>query len=284
MVKRKSKRMRLAQRRRKRNMWIFFLCASFAIGVYAALGHVSVNDNLEIKYISVQGNNALNAEELAVTVERKLAKVRFKLFYGGTVFTYDKKSIIDDLLREYPRLKRVNIRADGISTLILDIDEREPSAMWCAYIKNIKHDCYFMDENGFVFEKISDLNDAIASGEYDIGNMIEYKGYFSGRAIGKTFLPDHFNSLRDFIDRIKTETSFNVKYVEIFDDEAEIYGDNMPTLKIKLNDDLQKVLSYLKITVNSESYRDFSMKKDLNNSDGNDGYIDLRFGNRVYYK
>ncbi|MCD5384580.1 MAG: hypothetical protein LRZ97_01535, partial [Candidatus Pacebacteria bacterium] len=70
----------------------------------------------------------------------------------------------------------------------------------------------------------------------------------------------------------------SVTKVAILDKELHIMSVEHPILKVKLDDYLERTAEYVEATLNSADYKSF-----VNNTEVVE-YIDLRFGNRIYYK
>jgi len=273
MQKRITKRTRLAQKKRKKNILLAVLVLGLLVIAYAGLGWGLTHEKVAITTIAVSGNTVVSAEILEATVKQGFAVTRALLLYGGTIFTYDKSAIVADLLYTYPRLKSAILSAKKIDTLELTVTERVAVAQWCSdqeadLVVGVPS-CYLLDEDGFVFEHV----DGMADG------LIIYEGDLAGEVLRQTLLHGDFARVQDFVVKLNSSVGAKVKKVTLLEDEFEVRGEQYPVLKIKLNDNLERVLSYVQVTLDSQEYKDFVSEKEVGN-----GYIDLRFGNRVYYK
>jgi len=163
MQKRITKRTRLAQKRRKKNMLLTLAGLMLLIIAYAGLGWGLAQQKVTITNVQVVGNVVVSTEQLESTVRQGLGVVRGLLLYGGTIFTYDKKSIVADVLHAYPRLKNATLNMKDFHTLELTVAEREPVAQWCDGDKEYlgvgplnlavgPPSCYLVDGDGFVFD------------------------------------------------------------------------------------------------------------------------------------
>jgi len=269
MQKRITKRTRLAQKKRKKNILLTLAGISLLIIAYAGLGWGLSNEKVAIKNVVVNGNSEVRAEQLQETVRQGLAITRGLLLYGGTIFTYDKAAIIADVLYKYPRLEEVELNAGNIDTLELAVTERSAVAQWCEEPKTSQNFCYLLDEDGFVFESTDSQQDG----------LVVYKGDLAGEILRQTFLHGDFARVQGFVGKLKAEIGMDVKTVALLEDELEVQSEQYPLLKVKLRDSLERVLSYVQVTLDSQEYKDF-----VSENDANVNYIDLRFGNRVYYK
>ncbi len=276
MQKRITKRTRLAQKKRKKNILLSLAALVLLIIAYAGLGWGLSHEKVTITTVHVVDNDVVDAEALVTTVRQGFGVTRGLLLYGGTIFTYDKSAIVADLLYTYPRLKSVTLKAKKIDTLELTVVEREAVAQWCsekeANLEVELPSCYLLDEDGFVFERIDSRQNG----------LIVYKGDLAGEALRQNLLHDDFARVQDFVNKLKIEVDINVNMVILLDGEFEVQSEDHPLLKIKLDDNLKRVLSYVQVTLDSQEYKDFVNEETTEGA--KEHYIDLRFGNRVYYK
>jgi len=90
--------------------------------------------------------------------------------------------------------------------------------------------------------------------------------------------------VHNFIKKLKSDTGVDVTKVVLLGNEAEVHSASHPILKIKLDEELEKTLSYVQITLDSKEYKNFMEAQNDETIQISGKYIDLRFGNRVYYK
>ncbi len=290
MTARITKRTRLAQRRRKRRFIYLLLALGFLVLAYAGLGWGLTHKNVAITTIAISGNDVVKTEQLKSTVRQGLAVTRALLLYGGTVLTYDESGIKSDLLYTYPRLESVDIRIAKLDTLELVVAEREAVAQWCTGISpvNVAIDndeegsiiepvitelelpsCYLVDRDGFVFEKID--------GDVPQDDLVVYDGDLGGDVLRQSLLHGGFAEVHGFITGLR-ELSIEPLSVKLAGLEAEIVSEGHPLLKVLLDEKLKRTHSYVEVTLTSQEY------KELSESEEGAEYIDVRFGNRVYYK
>jgi hypothetical protein len=263
-----TKKVRLAHKRRKRKVFVFIVLCILLILSYAGMSFGLTHEKLAITTVEVTGNEQLEQADLRVVVEQGLAAVHALSLYGGTVFTYDDESITENLLNTYPRLASAALSMRDFHTLTLVVTERSPVAAWCY------EDCFFIDKSGFVFERV----DTVPEG------LVTYTGDLAPAPLRQVFLHGDFPRLDAFMQDLR-EIGIMPIAVHIFDGEAEIVSAEHPLLKIKLDAELDRTLSYIEVTLASDDYRQWhSQAEEGEEVDSSEAYIDVRFGNRVYYK
>ncbi len=260
-ARRITKRVRLAQKKRKSQLIFFLLFCVAAILAYAGLSLLLVQQGFKIETIVISNNKDVNADLIQITTRKNLASVNSMALFRGTILTYNKKSIKEDLLFTYPRLESVELNIIKLDTIEIVVEERIAVAQWCG------ESCYLVDRGGFVFEEIKSSRD----------DLVKFKGNLSRDVLRQTLLKEDFIRVNSLIKSLQN-SRIQVEVVDINDREMVIKNKEHPDFKIKIDDNLDRVFSYIEITLDSKGY-----KEKLATDDGV-GYIDLRFGNRIYYK
>ena len=260
-----TKRVRLAQRRRRRRLIKLSVLLSATVLLFAALVWGLTQDWATINKVSISGNNRVSNKQIESVVATQLAGVRAYGIYKGTILTYNEAGLIETLKYQYPLLRDVQVKISGINELSLEVTERIPVALWCREVE-----CYEVDQDGYIFNKVK---------EGSILKLVEYSGGMTGDVLRQHLLPNDFTKVQAFVSALIGNGS-RVVSVHILPNERElrIKSLNYPELRVKIDDDLDKVLAYLEVTLASTDYKAYVSEVSM------PGYIDLRFGNRVYYK
>ncbi len=261
-----TKRVRLAQRRkRQRLIKLSVLMIAGVLFFTASIWGLS-QEWATINKVTINGNNRVSNKQIESVVATQLAGLRAYGLYKGTILTYNEAELIEALKYQYPLLENVQIKIRGINELSLEVVEREPIALWCASVE-----CYEIDKEGYIFNKLN--------GGGSAPKLVEYSGGLAGDALRQHLLPNDFTKVQAFVSSL-INNGLKAVSVYILPDEGElrVKSLNYPELRVKIDDNLEKVLEYLEITLASADYKDYVSEV------GTVEYIDLRFGNRVYYK
>lgn len=253
---------RKMQRRRRiwRVLLILLLLAS-AIASFVAVFYIS---KFRIKNINVDGINILSEAEIQNITNNILSQKIAKIFPGDNIFLVNKNDIKEDALSKFLRIKNINVSRKFPDTLSIVIEERKTWAVFCALNSS---GCFLVASDGLLFDNALDFqgglllkiqNERIQKlglGDFIMGNKELVR------------LTTFKNSLEEYMDdRI-------VKIILKDGGIYELYFDGWYTIIDKDNDPEIAMANFI-LALNSEIKDDY---EDLE-------YIDLRFGNKVFYR
>jgi len=260
----KVRPVRLKTRRRNQRMYTAALCLLAGIGMIGILGASTHIQQLAVSDVTVSGARHLVPESLTNAVQSHLTSDRFELFSRANMFLYPKRTIEADLAQEFPRIKTVSVARESLlaSALVVAVEERSPYASWCT-----ESECYVLDARGFIFAEKSETTER----EYTF-----YGGLAGTQSpIGQVFLEGRLHGVVALLDALKNAgfppQSFSVT--------------NEKDFAITLASGQQLLGSFEKS--NEEFLRNLTTTLQAESLQGKFEtlqYIDLRFGNRVYYK
>ncbi|HWA32110.1 MAG TPA: hypothetical protein VG694_01525 [Candidatus Paceibacterota bacterium] len=274
---------RLKEIKKKRNAVVRRKIFFWALGIAALLAglvFLSRWGELNIENISIAGSKVVDAKEIQGVVRADLIGKYLFLFPKTNVAVYPKKKIEADLKAKFKRLEDIKLEIGELKTLDIKVTEREPAYIWCGENlpdSDTEEDCYFSDENGYVFDVAP----------YFSGDVyFKLYGPLSGsNPEGSEFLPDSFSHIIYFKDAI---TKLGLAPVALLADpggDADIYlssaGPVAQAPKIIFNPsaDVEKLAENLQAALGTEPlHTDFDKKYSSLQ------YLDMRFGDKVYYK
>ena len=262
----------LKNKRRKHFFGKILLYVFFSLVVFAALVYVSRNDALNISHAEIIGNKVIEAEAIKNAVQAELAGNYFWLFPKTNIFIYPKKNIKNKLLNEFDRLKDVQFSVKDRKNLKISVTERTPLYTWCGETppKNAgdKPKCYFLDDTGYIFDEAA---------------------YFSGdvyfRFYGPNWKEVNFQKLilfkKTFEDiRLSPVALYLEKNgdVRIFLSarDSRSFG---PEIIFRIDSDFKKIIGNLETALATEP-----LLSDFKKKYSSLECIDLRFGNKVYFR
>ena len=233
---------------------------------------------LRVDTVEVAGANVLDSKRLVEVVESRLGENYLWVIPKNSFFLLPRRGIKKTLQQEFPRIKSIGLNLLDTETLVVNIEERTPLALYCKEVVDSTNvsDCYFMDEEGFVFSEAPYF-----SGDVYLVFSIRMG---SEDLLGQNFLtPLEFENLLRFIESVREygvhtrilefvpETpSGQGKYVLHFSNGGQIFWYS--------NDDLTLVESGLKSLLLSDAVgekEDFLKQVE---------YIDLTIPNKVYWR
>lgn len=233
-------------------------------------------DSLQITTIN---SNVAYSAEITNKVNSILNESYLYLIPKSNVWFYPKSEIKEVLLSSFNTIDNLNMKANGLSALDININERIPVALACEGFSadNDNSNCYLVDNQGLVYTKSANFSDGVFFRYFISTNSIN-------NLIGKNLIGDEdkFIEIQSFVDLIK-KSGINATGLLIGEDgQYEMYAKN--------HDDSEMVIyfnnriPFEKTTSNLIAFiEDSKVKKNGNNGKMNFESINLRFGNNIYY-
>ena len=245
-----------------KKIWFWILLLLIAIisaGVYFLFFYPGLN----LKNIVISGASRINGQDLQRVVSED-ANTGLINFWGleivsRNILAVDTVKMNKDILEKFPDIEKLSINKKLPQTLTLGIIERKPLGVFCTDANK----CYFIDNNGIIFEPLSVVppdttvvrqaiqNGSIFAGEEVVAQNIINAIYQIQKTLKDNFKIDVNNALITSPVRLNIKTSEN----------WQIYFDLGP------DSDINAQLSKLNSILNGGISRD-----NMNNLK----YIDLR--------
>lgn len=236
----------------------------------------------QIATIEVSGAAVISADDITADTNSALAGSYAFIFPKTQIFWYPKTHIQKLLLSKYPRIQNVTLSKKG-STLNVAVTERVPKYLWCGETvpdtsaEAFTRDCYFTDENGFVFATAPNFSDAVyiklyaavLSPEAPIGSLV--------------FTRETLTHIDTFASGIKSAMIVPYAYVTDSNNDVSILlissGNQVP--RVLYNTSMDPVTSSMafRSAVGTEPLAS-KLKKSFSALE----YIDTRFDKKIFYK
>lgn len=218
---------------------------------------------LQIQEIVISGAQKTSPQGVKSYVEAVINDGKRHIVSRSNVFLYPKQTIEKVVVEQFPRIKQVLVMRDGPfeQTLYVRIEERQPAYVWCG------QQCYYMDKEGFLFEEAPNHD----------SSMYVFSGgrIASSSPIGEKFLQSYLAEVVAILDILKKDgrDPEGAEVVDEHDYVIKLQGG--PRLLVAFGAEADSVARNFKTVVDSEMLR---------NSYTDIEHIDLRYGNRVFYK
>ena len=254
-------RLRARRKRRRARLALVSLGAlALLLAIVVGLTHLPF---LQVREVAVSGTTTLASSTIAAYIEEAIAGYYLLVVPKRNIFIYPKRAIADGLLKRFPELRAADVHAGSFRSIEAQVIEREPKALWCQGSQ-----CFRMDQGGVVY--------AYASGEE---GFVSYRGATVGESLPRQYLSqEEFESLFALVDAVSQklpETPVEVVAVDAqMDAEAVLRGGFV--LKFALGDAGGDVFERFTLALTSAPFAEHS----LNEFE----YLDLRFGDKLYYK
>lgn len=250
---------------------IFFCVCGLLFGIGVWLSRLT---SIQIDTIVISGATVLSVQHIEQEVHSMLEGKYMFIFPKTNVFMYPRKHIEETLSKKFPRLHTVSSTIVDNHILSIAITEREPFALWCDMVptEEVISQCYFLDADGFVFDRAPQF-----SGDA----YFKYYGFLPYEApIGSYYLSStsQFHELSSFVDATKT-LGITPLYINIKDtDSFELYIFGGGKILFDTREPLSKIAERLSALLKTQH---------LVPREGGEllvDYIDLRFGNKMFFK
>jgi cell division septal protein FtsQ len=253
-------RPRLAERRRRVRLIMLSISVIGCLVLIAGVGLMSHHSRLTVADIRVEGTHELESRSLANSARDVIFDGTRRLFSRANIFLFPEDGIAEELRKQFPRIKEISVARESMlsQAVVVTIDERVGANTWCS-----ADSCYLMDEHGFVF------NRAVASVGYTFSG-----GLLPGEPIGQHVL----------LGRLPRVLSLLSEFARIGLAPVSVAIENESDFRVRLAAGYEVVLGF--DTDIREAVRTMQLLRSSDAAPMSDTleYLDLRFGNRVYYK
>lgn len=259
----------LHKRRRRRRIIAASIVAGFLLAVLGVVVGVTWLPFLRIHSVHVTGQKTVSGADVMQSAEAELSGGYLHLFAKSNIFLYPKGFIHDKLLQQFPILESVQVHAESFQTLGITVIEREPSALWCGVAVASTSGCYLMDKAGIVYAPA-----VVYSGDA----YQKYYGAVDGDSVPQQYLSkESFGVLSELINVIQKKVSAHIQSVSVNSDEdVRLQFDSGFTLIFTLQAKAVDILDHLQLALMSDAFQTHAISEF--------DYLDLRFGDKLYYK
>lgn len=272
-------------KKKKRNTFIKKIIV-FIFGFLAfiiLLSYLSRIKRLNISEVEITGNKIVDTQLLKTAVEKEITGNYLWIFPKTNILFYPKNKIKNELNNQFKRLKDITLNIKDNKTLGISVNERIGKYIWCGEIFNSEVEesigkCYFLDDDGYIFDEAPYFSGEVYFkfyGSVDLNEGIPSGSYFSKENFEEMIL------LKQILEELKLKPV--ILYKEKNEDIKVLLSSKKsskgPEILFKNNSDLEVVAENLKVALETEP-----LKSDFKNKYSSLLYIDLRFGNKVYYK
>jgi len=242
-------------------------------------------EKINIKNIQISGNRVVETKVIENAVQESLSGEYLWFFPKTNFLIFPRKLVKDRLADEFKSLTNIALKVENPETLEITLSERKPAYTWCGdeltpeNFEATDNKCYFMDESGYIFEEAPYFSGEVYFKFF--GKVAEDEE----SSLGTYFLPNSFDKILSFKTLLK---GVDLKPTSLFvknDSHLEFYlssnnlPPNTPKIIFRENADFEKLIQNLQTALSAEP-----LQTDFKQKYSSLEYIDLRFGNKVYYK
>lgn len=225
----------------------------------------------QISEFEISGLNVLTTEEIGNVIRGVLGGSRLFLFPRSSFFLASSGAVVSGLQKAYPRIKQVSVKKEFPDKLNIFIAERALWGIFCSSLSEKKESpqqCVYVDETGFAYEYAPSSQGSL---------IMKIKDDRTVSVPAQLVDPALMAQMIFSAQEIEKATRVEVTGYELSSKiPREFWLETNEGFKLFLNrsDDVSKTLNILKTV----------LEEDIKEKRSRLEYIDLRFGNKVFYK
>ncbi|MEK7644971.1 MAG: hypothetical protein AAB391_01415 [Patescibacteria group bacterium] len=240
----------------------------------------------QIQSVQVEGNSVTATSDVQAKIAELTDGNYLWVFPKSNVLLYPKRAILSAIKQQWFRVEVVSAGLDGQwrgeATLTMRIGERTPVYVWCGVLAPAvvqagsgNEQCQYSDEKGYLYAEAASFSGT--------PYVKLYGGLAPGTSpLGAHFLasstPDAFGSALSFVSAIGGVDFFGASFKPMAliakeNNEFEVVTAGGTRIFFTLDQDIQRSIEAFRRVVDSENLTSARVE-----------YLDLRYGNKVYYK
>ncbi len=232
----------------------------------------------QIKSITVNGVVTIDEKDLEKSVNETLLGNYYYIIPRTNFLFYPKGEILNILISKYKKINSINSHVSGLSNLDIILVERIPEVLVCeGFIDDISdsdNQCFVADKHGYIFEKESDNPDLF---KYYVNANT------SSTTIGNNFTDiEKFYALQKFVEDVRSYGIIPIGIMIGEDGSYEMYivNKDQSTGVVYFDDRVPFDMTSSNLAVFWNNFMGNTVDIKLM---PNFEYINLRFGNNVFY-
>lgn len=262
MSKRRYTSAQLKERKKRKKKIITILIVILVVSIISLIAYYSHHERININQIVISENRHIN-DDLVIEDVNSILSGNYLLVFSKSNFLIFPRTEVKKYLDNLPAVSDVKVKVSNLNTLNIEVVEYEEVLRWCGESYLNPTDCFLVNDKGDIFAR--DLVSEVPR----IYGVIDQED-----VIGKKILDiDEFDNLMQLIKGLDTEIDF----IDTEDSETfALHTTAGPYILVTLDNSPEEIISNLRTVRDTEEINDVQL--------GNLEYIDLRFGNRVYYQ
>ncbi len=268
------------RKKRKRRIVRWTAVLLLAVAVVTLFAYTAHRPQIRISQVELTGETIVSPTDVSSATLSYLKGSFLWLFPKNNSFLYSNSGLSKYLKNNFQRIDTIDIHLKNFHTLAITITERKPTALWCDTLPAIKvgtttpsqtlsEKCYFMDSQSTIFSDAPNFS----------GNAyFKYYGLVSVVApIGTQYIASttEFSDIANFIETAKQLSLAPVYLIGKDNNEFSLVLASGGQIYFDMKQPIAKTESNLSALLREPALSQNILKLD---------YIDLRFGNNLYYK
>ncbi len=272
--------------RRSRRKRALLLSGVLVILFVAALGVVSRLESLAVQGIVVENETSVPTGKIEALVRGELRGAYGILVAKQTTLLYPKRSIRVALAAAFPEIGSVGFTVRPGRVLALAVTSRERHALWCGETDDGANEssgaCFFLDTEGLVFAPETANGTSTSTMRFRYYGALTDAPHGTSTPLGARFLARtalaELEELRTLLTR---DLSLEPVALSVVGRDALVRLASGTELYFSRSEPFEAALENLATLIASRSGT--STEERIRALDGLE-YVDVRFGNRLYYR
>lgn len=266
---------KLRRKRRIMRTRLAIVLGVLAVVLFGVVVGLSWLPYIRIHAITVSGQTTLSEDTLRSFTADKISGRSLFIFPKNNILSYAREDIRKKILAEFPQVRQVSIRAKNPQTVEVSVTERTPQSLWCDILPT-NNPCLLMDGNGFAY--VPEAGSSTAALIRYTGNASTTPGYTAAVVPRQFLTPEQFIPLQALVSAISENQKDNPVLEVAVDEHGDVaarFANNF-ILKFVLAEAGKDVYQRYTIALSSAPF--------VGKSTGDFEYLDLRFGDKLYFK
>jgi hypothetical protein len=241
---------------------VFLIVILFLVGLL----YLIQLPQIQISEVKVSGNAFISSKELQDKANEVLDAHILWIIPKSNIFIFSKKEL-EIKLKQNPAIVSVKIRKDFFKTLTIEIQEQEKEMIYCTTLE--RTECFYINKTGFIYARVNEY--IIPEQEILIYTEQGVKKIQDTILDEKTYI--------DVVLFVKNTARQDIRIGDVYiklDGVVEFVTREKVRIITSLFDDFKKDFANL-VALFEKSVLTKEQMPQIE-------YIDLRFGNKVFYK
>lgn len=240
----------------------FVLLAVFLLIMGGIFYFIFLSGYFNLINVRILGNRAMDSQRVIPLVQKLYGGKKFGIVNKSNYFMLSERFLSAEIKNAFPIIEYAQVNKVMPDSLEINIREREATGVWCA------DKCFYFDREGIIFEESPKTRGALV---LSIQNAKRGSYLLGDKVMGRDGV-DFFSKIKDLV-----AANFDFSVIEFFiSDSGEVSAAISHGWRMVLNSEEDPIvqMSNLKYVL------DEKIKTRVRELE----YVDLRLGNRVYYK
>lgn len=256
----------IEKRKKKRMSALIFSFVDIVILFFISIFTINA-EYFRINNIVVAGNQSISSEKFINIAERAISGKYFGIWNKNSAILYPSGDIYRNIMNDFPKVAFTKISLKNKNTVTVVIQERVPSSLWCDDFDK----CFYMDGEGYLYSESADLSGS---------SFIKYygaPGISIVSPIKSVYSPGmDFTTLNFFVQQVERRNLDVIKVRHTDAGDIELVLDTKAKIIMRDDQDTTKILEILDAILKEN-------QTDLSNKIPSLDYLDVRYGNKIYY-